>query len=126
MWLAVSTAWTPLHFLCDSRCHNAVVEILRSEQPHSLGPDENGWTPMDCATACGLMPYADRLPLNYMLYRTLKMAADPWSFNSHYYYPASFRAVVFTLLSVEHRLHLLSDANLWEHVLSFASRDWFW
>ena len=59
LWLVSSRGWSPLHFACEARREADVLSILRSDEPHSLGPvgpvvggdGSGGWTPLRCASA---------------------------------------------------------------------------
>ena len=153
-WLRASNGWTRLQFACEARREDVVRDMLRDDslaatttRAAMLGPvGEGGWTALRIAQTECIIDLSDRdtnmyenrfvpdssyvQPVSESLVRMLQQAAQPWRPKSNDLWPSSFRACAKTVLLVDHRLGNSGagrslPTEVWLHVLSFASWDWF-
>ena len=106
---------TPLHCATYNGDVNLVRELLAGGADPTKSSN-NGLTPLQAAEQRG----HDECAL------LLRSVLQPWSIDSHALFPPAFRAAVRTVLCAHNRRPgLVGDVEVWLHVLSFASREWF-
>jgi ankyrin repeat protein len=139
-WLEYATDFSPLHFACEARNDDIVLNLLRSDATMEelrthLGPcGPSGLTALELAST-GPDQVALCLPQSPNLITMLQAVHLSWSPTRNRFWPRAFRAGVRTILRIHHRLRhgeehqdlaaSRIEENLWLHILSFAGRDWF-